>query len=155
MLVLYDYIAFEEDHFDELYQYSGDYAEIKETRSAIAWPWPGADAPLWTFEDLDMGSFRASYAYKDDEGREWGFVAYYYGSRNVWICLSDPLNQDMPVLNPAPSPGVWEPETLHIDISRYIDKQDNEPSMLVIIVFLVAALVVCTAILIRVVWKPS
>ena len=48
MLVLYDYVAFEEEHFDEIYPYNGDYAEIKETRSAIAWPWPGADAPLWT-----------------------------------------------------------------------------------------------------------
>ena len=153
--VLYDYVAFEEDHFDELYQYSGDYTEIKETRSAVAWPWPGADAPLWTFEDLDMGSFRASYAYKDDVGREWGFVTYLYGSRNVWFCLSDPLNRDIPAFNPAPEPSVWESETVHIDIREYVDTQGKETSILFVIIGLVAVLVIGTAVLIKVFWKPD
>jgi len=155
MLVLYDYVAFEEDHFDELYLYNGDYAAIKETRAAIAWPWPGSDAPLWTIEDLNMENFRVAYAYRDAEDREWGFVTYLYGSRNIWLCLSDPLNRDMPVFNPAPEPGEWESETFHIDIRQYIDEQENESSIIVIIVVLVIALVTGTAILIRVAWKPN
>jgi hypothetical protein len=155
MLVLYDYVAFEEEHFDEIYPYSGDYAEIKETRSAIAWPWPGADTPLWTFKDLDMNSFRASYAYMDAEGREWGFVTYLYGSRNVWFCLSDPLNRDIPTFNPAPEPDVWESETAHIDIRQHINTQGKESSMLVVIIVLVVVLVIGTAVLIKVFWKPD
>ena len=155
MLVLYDYVAFEEDHFNEIYYYNGDYNEIQENRSAIAWPWPGADAPLWTFEDLDMNSFRASYAYKDNEGREWGFVTYLFGSRNVWFCLSDPLNRDMPVFNPAPEPSVWESETVHIDIRQQIDTQEKESLMLLIIIVLIVALVIGTAVLIKVFLKKD
>jgi hypothetical protein len=155
MLVLYDYVAFEEDHLDELYLYSGDYAELKETRSAIVWPWPGANAPLWTVEDLDAGNFRVAYAYMDAENREWGFVTYLYGSRNIWVCLNDPLNREMPVFNPAPEPSKWESETAHIDIRHHINEQENEFSILVIIIVLVTVLVVGTIVLIKVAWKPS
>jgi hypothetical protein len=149
MLVLYDYVAFEEEHLHEFYLYDGDYAEIRATRSAAAWPWPGADAPLWTFEDLDTDNFRVSNAYKDSDGREWGFVTYLYGSRNVWFCLSDPLNRGIPAFNPAPPPMPWDSDTEHTDIEK------NNNSMLVVIVVLVAALVIGTAVLIRVFWKPG
>jgi len=149
LLVLYDYVAFAEKHFEEFYFYEGDYAEIKKYASAIAWPWPGADAPLWTFEDLDTANFRASCAYNDEQGREWGFITYLYGSRNIWVCLSDPLNRDIPVLNPAPEPGVWLSETVHTDIGKSVD------STLAIIIVLVALLVSGTAVLIRMVWMPE
>jgi len=155
LLVLYDYVAFGEDHFDEFYSYSGDYAGIKEARSAIAWPWPGADEPLWTFEDLNADSFSVAYAYKDSESREWGFVTYLYGSRNIWFCLSDPQNRDIPAFNPAPEPGVWKSETVHIDIRQQIDEQRQEYSMPVVIIIMVAVLVIGTGVLIRVFWKPG
>ena len=71
LLVLYDYVAFEESHLDEFYPYEGDYNEIKEARAAVAWPWPGADAYLWSFDDLDAENFWVSFAYMDEEGREW------------------------------------------------------------------------------------
>ena len=149
MLVLYDYIAFEEEHIDDLYYYNGDYAEIKESHAAIAWPWPGADAPLWTVEDLDVENFRVPYAYQDDEGREWGFVPYLYGSRNIWVCLSEPLNRDIPVFNPTPAPLAWESETAHNDIGK-----SGNPT-LVIIIILVVILVISTIILLKVFWKPN
>jgi len=147
--VLYDYIAFEEDYSEDFYSYTGDYAEIKKTRAAVAWPWPGADSPLWTIEDLDTTNFRVLHAYKDEQGREWGFVAYLYGSPNIWFCLSDPLNKDIPAFNPAPKSMIWESETVHHDIGKTVNP------MLVIIIILVAALVIGTIILIKVLWKPN
>ena len=155
MLVLYDYVAFEEKHFDSIYRYSGDYAEIKKTRSAIAWPWPGSDAPLWTVEDLNTDNFRVAYAYTDADGREWGFVTYLYGGRNIWFCLSDPLNRDIPVFNPMPEPSVWGSETAHTDIRQYIDEQKNDLSIIIVIIVLVVVLVAGTAMLIRVFWNPK
>ena len=148
-LVLYDYVAFEEDHLLEFHSYTGDYAEIKELRAAVAWPWPGSEAPLWTFEDLDTENFNVAYAYADDQGREWGFVTYLYGSRNIWICLSDPLNRDMPVFHPAQEPSVWKSETVYSDIG----KSWNPPIVLIIV--LVAALAIGTVILIKIFWKPA
>lgn len=152
MLVLYDYVAFEEDHFDELYIYDGDYAGIKAARSAVAWPWPGADTPLWTIENLNTESFSVSCAYKDEQGREWGFVTYLYGSRNIWICLSDPLSHDIPAFNPAPGPSVWVSETAHVDIGG-AGRTENQSLALPII--LVAALAAGTVVLIKVFWKPK
>ena len=158
MLVLYDYIAFAEDHPDELYYYDGGFKKIMKTRSAIAWPWPGADAPLWTLEDIDMERFTILYAYKDEEGREWGFVPYTYGRGNLWVCLSDPLNPNLPASGPTPEPSVWVSETPHIDIKQNTQQeefpvQQEEFPVMIIIIVLVAALVAGTAVLIRVFWK--
>ena len=147
--VLYDYVAFEEDYLNDFYTYKGDYAEIKKTRAAVAWPWPGADSPLWTIEDLDTTNFWVLHAYEDEQGREWGFVTYLYGSPNVWFCLSDPLNKDIPAFNPAPKPMTWESETAHNDVRK------SENPALWIIIILVAALVVGTIVLIKVFWKPN
>ena len=148
-LVLYDYVAFEEEHLDNFYTYKGDYAELKKTRAAVAWSWPGAESPLWTIENIDTTNFRVLYAYKDAQGREWGFVTYLYGSPNIWFCLSDPLNKDIPVFNPAPVPMVWESETAHNDIG-----ESGNPALTLIII-LVAILVMGTVILINVLWKPN
>jgi len=156
MLVLYDYVAFAEDHLQEFYPYTGDYAKIKETRSAMVWPWPGADHSLYTFEDLDAGSlerFGGLSAYKDAGGREWGFIGYLYGRQNAWICLSDPLNKDLPALNPAPEPDIWVSETPHVDLKQTAGA-DGFP-VLVVVIALVVALVAGTAVLIKVFWKPD
>ena len=147
--VLYDYVAFDEDFSEEFYAYKGDYAEIKKTRAAAAWPWPGADSPIWTVVDLDTANFSVLHAYKDGQGREWGFVTYLYGSRNIWVCLSDPLNKDIPAFNPAPGPAIWKPDTAHIDIGK-----SGNPALAVIII-LVGSLAVGTAILIKLLWKPE
>ena len=152
LLVLYDYVAFEENYSEEFYIYKGDYAELKETGAAVAWPWPGADSPLWTIEDLDTANFRVLHAYKDDQDREWGFVTYLYGSPNIWFCLSDPLNKDIPAFNPSPEPTVWESDTAHSDIGKTNNFGDIT---VMLIIILIAALVVGTAILIKVFWKPN
>jgi len=165
LLVLYDFISFEEDHIYEFYYYTGDYAEIKETRSAIAWSWPGSGDALGTFEDLDTEHFYTYHAWKDGLDREWGFFGYWYGQRNIWFCLSDPMNSDIFAFNPAPAPSAWVPGTAHKEItmsgdselsdSAYEEIRESDNSMLWIIIVLVAALVIITAVLIRVFWKPG
>ena len=142
LLVLYDYVAFEEEHLNEFYSYQGNFDQIKSTRSALAWQWPGAGSPLWTIQDINMTDFKVLYAYKDPQGREWGFVPYFHSSPNIWICLSDPLNQAIPAFNPAPEPKPWISETAHTDIG----KSDN--STMTLIIILVAALVAGTILLI-------
>jgi len=169
LLVLYDSIAFYEDHTGEFYNYTGSYTELLETKSAIVWPWPGADEYLWTLSDIDPDSFGVAYAYKDSEGREWGFINYYYGNRDIWICLSDPLNKDLPVLNPAPAPSKWVSETKHVDIKgattgqgqtgQSQNGQGQAPQkdfpLIPVIIALVVVLVVGTGVVIRVLWKPK
>jgi len=157
LLVHYDYIAFEEDHLDEFYTYKGDYSQIKEGGGAVAWAWPGSGDPLWTFEGLDAAHFSPSYAYRDADGREWGFVPYLHGNRNIWVCLSDPLSRDIPAFNPAPEPAPWSSDTFHYDISASDGggaiRRDEGALMRVAVS--VSLLVAVTAVLIRLCWKPN
>lgn len=146
LLVLYDYISFEEEHLDEFYTYEGNYSELKKAGAVVLWPWPGAEAPIWTIEDLDTENFWVSYAYTDEYGREWGFVPLY---DNRWVCLSDPLQRDIPAFNPAREPTRWLSETFHAGIEK------SGGSTLVLIIVSVAVLVIATAVLIRIFWKPE
>jgi len=147
LLVLYDYIAFDEEHFDEFYNYEGDFEELKSAGAAVLWPWPGAEAPLWKLEELDAEYFQVLFAYTDEAEREWGFVTYLYGSRNIWICLSDPINPEIPAFNPAPPPMKWSSDTEHTNIG------DDKSDIPVLIIVLVTAVVLGTFVLIKVFWK--
>ena len=162
LLVIYDYISFDEEHQGEFYQYNGDYAEIKKAGAALAWHWPGSGEPIWTIQDIDTESFYVSHAYKDKDGREWGFVTYFYGSRNIWVCISDPMNRNIPAFNPAPEPVFWKSDTTHKEIeesdksktsSYELNGSDN--FTLWIIIGSVAALVIVTAVLIMIFWRPN
>ena len=149
VLIIYDYVAFEEEYMGEFYPYEGDFGEIEKTKSAVAWAWPGSGRPLWTITDIEMDYFSVTHAWMDPDGREWGFLLYMLGSRNIWVCLSDPLNNDLPVFKPEPEPAVWIPDTVH---------QEIEPAgnrTILIIVILVAAIAATTMILIRVLWKQG
>ena len=72
LLVVYDYVSFEEDHLNEFYQYTGDFIEIKDTRAVLIWNWSGSGTGAGTIKDVNVESFFVSYAYKDEQGREWG-----------------------------------------------------------------------------------
>ncbi|MCL1895676.1 MAG: hypothetical protein FWG03_03925 [Clostridiales bacterium] len=150
-LVLYDYIAFEEEHLGEFYPYEGDYGEIEKAGRAFAWPWPGADAPLWAIEDIELEYFWADCAWRDEQGREWGFFSYSRGGSDIWICLSDPENRDFSAFNPGAEPAPWESETEHTNISA----QGGLPVILIVVIVLVAAVVLTTVLLIRKFWKPN
>ena len=149
LLVKYDYIAFAEEHYEELYAYEGDIEEIKSAGAALVWPWPGAEAPLWRLEEFDIDKLWIYTAYKDNAGREWGFVSYLYGSQNIWVCISDPINPEIPVFNPAPPPVKWVSDTEHTDIG------ETKSEIPVLIIILVAAVVLGTFVLITVLWKKK
>ena len=144
LLVICDYVAFAEEHFNEFYEYTGDYEEIKETGEVIVWTWPGSGYFLGSVSGIDVDNFSVSYAFEDDQGREWGFVPYLYGSKNFWVCISEPNNQDIPIFNPAPEPEEWETDTVHTEIKQ------TDTNLIILITALVVALVTGTAILIKV-----
>ena len=150
LLVEYDYIAFAEEHYKEFYEYEGDMEEIISAGAALVWPWPGAETPRWRLEEFDLENLWIYTAYTDDAGREWGFVSYLYGSQNIWVCLSDPVNPDIPAFNSAKPPMKWTSDTEHTDIG-----EDEESNIPVLIIVLVAAVVLGTFILITVLWKKK
>ena len=147
MLVNYDHITFAEEHQNEFYAYEGAYSEITDPWPCVTWPWPGA-GNMQSEMTVNPVIFSISHAYLDKEGREWGFISDYKRSRGLWICLSDPLNLDIPTFNPAPEPYPWVSVTTHVDLKGKFAIVD-------IIIALVAVVVVGTAVLIRVFWKPK
>ena len=154
LALAYDYIYFDEEHQDEYYTYNGDYAELYAAKDIVLWTWPGSGEVAFSLKE-DQRSIDAeknfldapSHAYKDSAGREWVFISYFYGARNTWACLSDPASTDIPAFNPPPQPELWPPGDL-----------PSTPGWLplpVLIIILVAAVAVVTAVLIRVFWKPK
>ena len=107
MELIYDYISFEEDYGDSFLAMDGQLDEEYADDMVWFWNYPGSE----TGETFDMASWASDYfpeyhqVYKDDQGRSWGYVGYYYGRRNFWICLDAPT-ADFETLYPAGAPEV-------------------------------------------------
>ena len=157
LVLVYDNISFDEEHGNEFYVCSGDYAALFEVDELVFWRWPGSgeiamvhDDPADRSREPARSWLAPTSAYMDSEGREWGKIPYFYASRYMWVCLSDPGNSDIPVFNPAPIPELYPPadpgelSTQGIWISEYLTT-----------IIIVAVLVIGAAVLIRILWKPK
>jgi len=149
LLVIYDDIAFEEEHADAIYKYTGDMEEIIEAGSVIIWEWPGSGITFFTFEIFEEDNVWISRAYTDAAGLEWGYISFY--GRGGWVCISDPMNYDLPVTDPMPAPAPWVSETSHTDIGT----AEKSGSPVILIVIIVAALVAGTVLLIKLLYDPK
>lgn len=88
----YDSEAFMNDHSDEIVQKSFSLtAEAGE--KVLFYRYPGSGIVEQEFV-YDGGSFTFDFmsSYTDAEGREWGYIGYQMGIRNVWICVDEPYN---------------------------------------------------------------
>jgi len=157
LLELYDHVAFAEEHADEFYPYHfGNYLEIERTNTAIGWPWPGAGDFLFKFEEADMKKLKVQYVYRDADGREWGFVEELGAIMSFWVCLTDPLNEDIPVFHPSPDPYDWISFHKKIEIAVFVSTiPENNAAALFVTSALVIVLIAGTAVLIRRFWKPN
>ena len=163
----YDCEEFNNDNEDKFYQYTGSYDAVLSANELILWQWPGSDREKRVFDDHSILPIRLEdittyFAYKDGQGREWGYVSidcpaqdYREGqpwsySQNTysdesWICLSEPSNRNIAAFNPAPEPTLWPPK----------NPSNGSFIVLLIIVVSVVLLVVGAIVLIRVFWRPN
>ena len=102
----YDYLCFEEEYAEEIHPYDGEFDDYDGSPAEIVfYEYPGAPEPkdVWeAAEILDQLTGREGTSYiastfTDEEGRTWGYVAYLFGSRNLWFCLDAPDGRDFPV----------------------------------------------------------
>jgi len=151
LLLVYDFISFAEDHGDDIHQFSGSLDLLEKVNEVVFWKWPGSGLyhtilgqPYKSnvFGEADL-LFTRSYV--DADGREWGFFTSKYW-QNIWVCLSDPSNPDVPAFNPAPTPELWQPGERHSEIPGGLP-------LTVLTIILVAVLVVGTTMLVTVLWK--
>ncbi|MDR1206077.1 MAG: hypothetical protein LBL26_11470 [Peptococcaceae bacterium] len=152
LLLLYDFISFAEEHEDEFYPYTGGGETLEAAAEIVLWSWPGSGEARDVIEMTAGTEFNIAHAYMDAQGREWGFVDFWrggsrYGRGNEWICISDPANGGIPAFNPPPQPALWQLEAA--------DTPGGGSSAPLLIIVLVAVLVLGTAVLIRIFWRPK
>jgi len=164
LLLRYDAISFDEERGDEFYPFSGSYEALKTAQEIVLWPWPGSgdgeinrrirvhNEALIIFNDAISEGFKIYHAYTDYQGREWVFTNIRgrrrSNDRQMWVCLSDPTNLDIPAFNP-PRPVPWPSVKALPDISQ------SGPSLPLLTLILVAVLASSTAVLIRVFWRQG
>lgn len=97
MALIYDHISFEEDHGQEFQKYDGSGDGLTE---ACTYSYPGG-VYLSTAKTMDGGSYTLAEGfqnlYTDENGLRWSYIGYYYGLRNFWICIDDPMNENLGV----------------------------------------------------------
>jgi len=121
LLMIYDRRHFEEENKNNFYTYTGSYDAILSAKRLVQWQWPGSDREKMVWDGENKEGFSILYAYKDEEGREWGKAKFkerytwqgtkFWRDVEWWICLSDPENSSsIPAFNPTPEPQKWSPE---------------------------------------------
>lgn len=92
---IYDYRDFEDDHGAEFKDYDGSGDHLTE---ACAYAYPGGiyQSKLEHWGDGNFGlSDCFDVLYTDENGLRWSYVGYYYGHRNCWVCIDDPMNENL------------------------------------------------------------
>lgn len=88
MSLVYDSIAFREEHAAELVAQEGELDEAYLGKEIQFWKYPGSEVHYTE----QTGDYMPSYqtVYQDGNGHSWGCVGYYFGSRDFWVCIDAP-----------------------------------------------------------------
>ena len=159
MELVYDYISFAEEFGHEFVTLDklGQLPEEFRDDVVMFWSYPGSE----TADEFDLGQWASEYfpeyetVYEDALGRRWGYVGYYMGCRNFWICLDDPT-ADYDTLFPAgptpevsvTDPSVPEPTLPTEEIVPQISRKTKEVYT-IIAIGVVGCVVVSGALLLR------
>lgn len=66
----------------------GLHLELQAQEPILAWTYPGGrnwETTVWEAEDV-VNSCTAFYT--DEDGRIWGYINYWYGRLDAWVCLT-------------------------------------------------------------------
>lgn len=147
MEVVYDSISFHEDYADKIVSQSGELKNQYKNKEIYLWKYPGSEE----FNIIKVEDFMPSYnsVYLDEENRCWGNINYYFGFRDVWICIDQPTD-DFNTLYPSGSP---QKNTMQKDndiesentstAKRIVPKQNT--AVVVLTIILILAVIFATA----------
>lgn len=140
--LIYDSQQFMEDHEQALVE--GEPVPVSFSQ-AVLYDYPGGPAGYVLEESKEYQPFSQVFTtiYTDEDGLRWGYVNYYMGRRQRWVCLDDPMNEnlDTAVVQTPASPA-------QLRGTPTVTGQGMGQTML-IAAGLVAAVVALTAVLIR------
>ncbi len=110
LTVKYDAVSFAQEHGSEfIYPEEEVLLPLEGLEQLVLWTYPGAvDHSVFSvYSDSGEPPLWFNTLYEDPKGRTWGNLGYYYGYRNVWVCLDDPESEDLSGTVPTevPSPA--------------------------------------------------
>lgn len=105
--LVYDCRQFMEDHAAEITRGTPEGTDFHE---AVLYEYPnGTSYPAPLKEDTQYQPFRETFTalFTDENGLRWGYLGYYMGRRDKWVCLDAPMNPDLNsgVVPVSPSPA--------------------------------------------------
>lgn len=156
LLLVYDSREFLLDHARELTDHT---ESLPMGKPVVFWTYPMSGVISGHIDHLDH-SLETTVNYTDPEGRIWGLIGYYQGDTNVWVCLSDPANQEIPS-GPQPQPktyGAPEELTELSGVSYNPDLPPVESSGSVswpLIGLSIAAVCIAALLLLKIFWKKQ
>ena len=159
LYVVYDSGAFMDAHSAAISEREFNLAKLDFDGDMVMWTWPGSGVfngkfnTQGLFGDDETNMNHGITVYTDADGREWGYLGYFYGWRNVWVCLDDPSNPNIPAFNPAPELNLIpaaDPPAINLSGGTR-----SSLSMPMIAITLVALVAIVSLVLIRVLWDKK
>ncbi len=89
MVKRYSAGSFAEEFQDRIVEEEGE-LDSTGLSEAYFWTYPGSK----DYNSMNIAGFNAPQyhsVFVDEEGHKWGNIGYYYGRKNVWICLDAPV----------------------------------------------------------------
>ncbi len=159
MELIYDSISFQEDYSEEIEDEMGSLDEKYLDEEIRFWKYPGSEK----YDSIKAESYAPEYrcVYVDENGKSWGRIGYYFGMRDVWVCIDAPT-ADYGEIYPDGAPqigkqdgekpqGGAEPEeTPAGEDRRIVPKPDyGMVALTIILVLLVAAVTAALLLFLR------
>jgi len=154
----YDMQSFLDEHADQLYddsEYLGKkmLSEIEAGTVVYFYPLPGAAEPN---KEIEFGPNSAilgysngqkfQFLYDDEDGRIWGYLREDKYAGHLWVCLSEPTNPNLPVV---------EYQTLNLYPASDIEFQSESLPMWLLPTCLVAGVAALSFVLILILKKKK
>lgn len=148
MAKVYDSQQFMEDHQEEIQGLNQDLPVNFQEAVLYSYPnGPTTGETLKEFPDYSPFSQAFSSLYTDENGFQWGYIGYYMGSLRAWVCLDDPMNEDLDTqIVPVPLSPAQMRGSATVTAGR---------SLLPVAIGLIAAVTVVTVVLILKLKKRS
>lgn len=143
LILKYDYLEFENEFGSSFVPYSGDYSALKNAEKVVMWTFPGSGETIDSIEGIE-DDFAVGSVYTDPSGTQWGYVGYYYGMKNFWICMDDPANENLPAT-------ITQEIALNLPIND--SKPEKSSDLTTIVVVCVSAVVLISALLVALMRK--
>ncbi len=128
MEVVYDYISFQEEFGASFVEENGVLPEEYAGKTVKFWSYPGAAKA----NEIGMPKEAEELpwydnTFVDETGLKWGYIGYFYGMKNYWICL-DNASGTLEELYPdgAPVRGNVSAEAPDSDTDNHGDKEVEE-----------------------------